>query len=168
MLSWQAEYTSTSIVIGPFAYFLLPQSTVFRHVVSKKKWVGLKKMLIDPSSQHTTKIVLMIFSNSSSFDWQCLINSSTISVARWWPLVRRHRLRHVHQLPSLPSLPSSPRPSTAIIGWGSLEVHFSTCKDCRRELLVKSLMMSISNARRQEFQFCSSHLHFSTCKDCHR
>ena len=46
---------------------------------------------------------------------------------------------------------TSPRPSTAIIGWGSLEVHFSTCKDCHRELLVKSLMMSISNASNQEF-----------------
>ena len=59
-----------------------------------------------------------------------------------------------------------PRPSIAIIAiididfatsinchhWlGSLEVHFSTCKDCRRELLVKSLMMSISNASNQEF-----------------
>ena len=55
-------------------------------------------------------------------------------------------------LPSLPSLTStSPRPSIAIIGWGSLEVHFSTCKDCRRELLVKSLMVSISNASNQEF-----------------
>ena len=152
MLSWRAEYTSTSIVILVLLHiFCCPKALFLDMLCPKKKWVGL---------------INVNWSRLSTYNKNCL-DDFLKQFLFWLTVFDQFFHNKCSQMMALGQETStSPRPSIAIIGWGSLEVHFSTCKDCHRELLVKSLTMSISNASNQEFQFCSNHLHFSSCKNC--